>query len=128
MVALEEASDIPVECRPSRRPFSLSVHRMRRGALSAVSSTSWDVNWCAEQSAVVLAESNGSCIGRNNCGSRRGAVALGRDGGREGLVASCSILGVAETLAPLFIAKRTPWPLVRKLTIPTDRPPLVEEI
>jgi hypothetical protein len=25
-------------------------------------------------------------------------------------------------------AKQTPWPLVRKRTIPTDRPPLVDEI
>jgi hypothetical protein len=24
--------------------------------------------------------------------------------------------------------KQTPWPLVRKRTIPTDRPPLVDEI
>jgi hypothetical protein len=24
--------------------------------------------------------------------------------------------------------KETPWPLVRKRTIPTDRPPLVDEI
>jgi hypothetical protein len=26
------------------------------------------------------------------------------------------------------LVKQTPWPLVRKRTIPTDRPPLVDEI
>jgi hypothetical protein len=33
-----------------------------------------------------------------------------------------NILHVALTL------KQTPWPLVRKRTIPTERPPLVDEI
>jgi hypothetical protein len=28
----------------------------------------------------------------------------------------------------LTINKQTPWPLVRKRTIPTERPPLVDEI
>jgi hypothetical protein len=28
----------------------------------------------------------------------------------------------------LLSNKQTPWPLVRKRTIPTDRPPLVDEI
>jgi hypothetical protein len=27
-----------------------------------------------------------------------------------------------------FDTKQTPWPLVRERTIPTDRPPLVDEI
>jgi hypothetical protein len=29
---------------------------------------------------------------------------------------------------PLKTNKQTPWPLVRERTIPTDRPPLVDEI
>jgi hypothetical protein len=39
-----------------------------------------------------------------------------------------------RTFIPNFILlsikqnKQTPWPLVRERTIPTDRPPLVEEI
>jgi hypothetical protein len=33
-----------------------------------------------------------------------------------------NIIGVAST------TKQTPWPLVRERTIPTDRPPLVDEI
>jgi hypothetical protein len=28
----------------------------------------------------------------------------------------------------LITKKQTPWPLVRERTIPTDRPPLVDEI
>jgi hypothetical protein len=27
-----------------------------------------------------------------------------------------------------LVTKRSPWPLVRKRTIPTERPPLVDEI
>jgi hypothetical protein len=29
---------------------------------------------------------------------------------------------------PVTSTKQTPWPLVRKRTMPTDRPPLVDEI
>jgi hypothetical protein len=31
-------------------------------------------------------------------------------------------------LVYIYMYKQTPWPLVRKQTIPTDRPPLVDEI
>jgi hypothetical protein len=28
----------------------------------------------------------------------------------------------------VYVYKQTPWPLVRERTIPTERPPLVDEI
>jgi hypothetical protein len=34
----------------------------------------------------------------------------------------------AKTKSGRFKQKQTPWPLVRKRTIPTERPPLVDEI
>jgi hypothetical protein len=35
---------------------------------------------------------------------------------------------IVVTLIMEAIQKKTPWPLVRKRTIPTERPPLVDEI
>jgi hypothetical protein len=32
------------------------------------------------------------------------------------------------TVPQIIACKQTPWPLVRKRTIPTERPPLVDEI
>jgi hypothetical protein len=41
------------------------------------------------------------------------------------LMESCSCYG---SFCPCFDKKKTPWPLVRERTIPTERPPLVDEI
>jgi hypothetical protein len=39
------------------------------------------------------------------------------------------LIWISTTLYGTIIAfKQTPWPLVRKRTIPTERPPLVSEI
>jgi hypothetical protein len=37
-------------------------------------------------------------------------------------------ISISLTSLMLIQTKQTPWPLVRKQTIPTDRPPLVDEI
>jgi hypothetical protein len=46
------------------------------------------------------------------------------------ILLECSkvVLGLSAAIVYAGIYKETPWPLVRERTIPTDRPPLVDEI
>jgi hypothetical protein len=46
----------------------------------------------------------------------------------EAEVSAPSGLGHSRYIATATTNKQTPWPLVRKRTIPTERPPLVGEI
>jgi hypothetical protein len=55
-------------------------------------------------------------------------VCLALQRSREQDVISYTVWITEIVSARLMLQKQTPWPLVRKRTIPTERPPLVDEI